>query len=114
SPQIERLLGYAPEEWIADPELFLKCVHPDDRQKVDAANAQALLQGEFRCEARLIRRDGTEVWVRERAARVATGDGETELWQGVMFDVTEEKRAEEVLRFQSELLHQVQAGVIGT
>jgi PAS domain S-box-containing protein len=31
SRQIETLSGYRPEEWIADPELWLQVAHPDDR-----------------------------------------------------------------------------------
>ncbi len=36
SPQLERLLGYAPHEWLADPDLWNQVTHPDD---VDAAEA---------------------------------------------------------------------------
>ena len=36
SPQISRLLGYSQEEWVADPGLFLRSVHPDDRERVQA------------------------------------------------------------------------------
>ena len=42
SPQIERLLGYTSEEWLADPELFVKSLHPDDRawvlREIEARN----------------------------------------------------------------------------
>ena len=34
SPQIELLLGYTPDEWINDPEIFAKLLHPDDRERV--------------------------------------------------------------------------------
>ena len=34
SPEIERLLGYTREEWLADPDLFRKSLHPDDRDWV--------------------------------------------------------------------------------
>lgn len=30
SPQIEQILGFSPEEWLADPELWSKQIHPDD------------------------------------------------------------------------------------
>src|SRR5207249_5200956 len=41
SPQIEPLLGYAPDEWLADPELFAKRLHPDDRERVLAEHARS-------------------------------------------------------------------------
>ena len=31
SPQVEGLLGYRPDEWIGDSELFPTLLHPDDR-----------------------------------------------------------------------------------
>src|SRR5439155_19269389 len=40
SPQVEQLLGYSVEEWLSDPALFLKLLHPDDREQVLADLAQ--------------------------------------------------------------------------
>ena len=34
SPQIEVLLGYSPEEWLADPGLWVQLLHPEDRDRV--------------------------------------------------------------------------------
>src|SRR5438477_513080 len=34
SPQIERMLGYSAEEWLADADLFSKILHPEDRPHV--------------------------------------------------------------------------------
>jgi PAS domain S-box-containing protein len=34
SPQVQSLLGYNPEEWLADPNLWIKLLHPDDREAV--------------------------------------------------------------------------------
>ncbi len=34
SPQIAQLMGYSQEEWLADPDLFTKSIHPDDREQV--------------------------------------------------------------------------------
>ena len=38
SPQIERVLGYSPDEWYADPDLWRKVLHPDDRSRALAEN----------------------------------------------------------------------------
>jgi PAS domain-containing protein len=37
SPEIQRLLGYTREEWLADPDLFSKSLHPEDHDRVMAA-----------------------------------------------------------------------------
>jgi PAS domain-containing protein len=34
SPQVERLLGFTQAEWMSDPTLWLKQIHPDDRARV--------------------------------------------------------------------------------
>src|SRR5918997_1598538 len=36
SPQVERVLGYAAEEWYTNPELWESSLHADDRERVAA------------------------------------------------------------------------------
>ncbi|HET9906360.1 MAG TPA: PAS domain S-box protein, partial [Anaerolineales bacterium] len=45
SPQIESLLGFTPEEWIADPGLWYQRVHVDDRERQETLEEQALESG---------------------------------------------------------------------
>jgi diguanylate cyclase (GGDEF)-like protein/PAS domain S-box-containing protein len=101
SPQVERMLGYAPEEWLVDPSFFLKLLHPGDRERVLAENERTNRSGEpFEMEYRLIARDGRTIWVRDEAVLVKDGDRPL-YWQGVMTDVTERKALEERLRHQA-------------
>ena len=46
SPQIERLLGYSQQEWLADADLWPKILHPDDRARALAENARHNETGE--------------------------------------------------------------------
>jgi diguanylate cyclase (GGDEF)-like protein/PAS domain S-box-containing protein len=102
SPQVERLLGYAPEEWLVDPAFFLKLLHPGDRERVLAENERTNRSGEpFDMEYRLISRDGRTVWVRDEAVLVKDETGRPLYWQGVMIDVTERKVLERRLRHQA-------------
>jgi diguanylate cyclase (GGDEF)-like protein/PAS domain S-box-containing protein len=102
SPQVERLLGYAPEEWLVDPGFFLKLLHPGDRERVLAENDRTNRSGEpFDMEYRLIARDGRTVWVRDEAVLVRDEGGRPLYWQGVMIDVTERKALEARLRHQA-------------
>ncbi len=75
SPQIEPLLGYAPDEWLADPELFAKRLHPDDRERVLAEHARVFAAGEssWSSEYRLLSRDGRTVWLQDEALIVRDG-----------------------------------------
>jgi PAS domain S-box-containing protein len=100
SPQIEGLLGYAPEEWLADPDLFTKRLHPDDRERVVAEHAQAFAAGEssWSFDYRLVSRDGRTVWLHDEALIVRDEQGTPLYVQGFQVDVSERKRAEDALR----------------
>jgi PAS domain S-box-containing protein len=98
SPQIEVVFGYTPEEWMADTELFPRLLHPDDRERVLAEDERTENSGEpFRAEYRQYTKDGRVIWVRDEATLVRDYEGRPMFWQGVMFDITEQKRYEEKL-----------------
>jgi diguanylate cyclase (GGDEF)-like protein/PAS domain S-box-containing protein len=100
SPQVEAVLGYPPEEWIADPELWLKLLHPEDRERVLTEHLRTNESGQpFVEEYRLVARDGRTVWIRDEAVLIRDEEGLGRFWQGVMIDVTDRKRAEEQIRF---------------
>jgi PAS domain S-box-containing protein len=99
SPQVDALTGYTPEEWKADPELWIRLIHPKDRARVLAENIRTNETGDpFKAEYRIIARDGRIVWVRDEAMMFKDEAGQPQCWQGVMLDITERKRAEETLR----------------
>jgi len=98
SPQVEDLLGYEHAAWLTEDELWLDVLHPDDRERCAAADADARANlTELYAEYRMIHRDGHVVWVSEHAA-VARDEATGELWwQGVMIDISKRKRAENAL-----------------
>jgi diguanylate cyclase (GGDEF)-like protein/PAS domain S-box-containing protein len=100
SPQVTGLLGISPEAWLTDPYCWRNHVHPDDLDRVwdeyvQACNAHVPLNHEYR----MIHEDGTEKWVLEQAFPVSDEDGNPWMIQGVIFDITERKRAEEQIAF---------------
>ncbi len=96
SPQIEKMTGYAPEEWIADPFLWQKLVHPEDRETAVEENNRTNRTGDrFLLEYRLVARDGHQVWIRDEATVLRDASGKAMIWQGVMLDITERKKAEQ-------------------
>lgn len=105
SPFVEQLLGYTPEEVMSDEFAWVACLHPDDRERALEVDARSEATGEpFDLEYRLIRKDGEVVWVRGRAVLVRDEHGEPAFWQGVTFDITPRKRAEEGLQRLNEEL----------
>ncbi|MBI2237725.1 MAG: PAS domain-containing protein, partial [Actinobacteria bacterium] len=105
SPRVESILGFPPEDWIADPALWMRQVHPDDLPRVMDEEDWARDTGvPFVSEYRLLARDGRVVWVRDEADVVEDESGNPSHLRGVMYDITERKRAEEELRQSLELL----------
>ena len=92
SPQIAQLMGYSQEEWLADPDLFTKSIHPDDREGVLAniADRNAGLIGVTTnfLSYRLIARDGRVVWIRDDEIVVDDEEGRPATAHGYMQDET--------------------------
>ena len=103
SPQIEQILGFSPEEWLADPELWSKQIHPDDRARVLAEYKSSCEKGQpFQSEYRCLTYDGQTVWCYNNAVLVKDDDGKPLFFQGVVSDISEYKRVtEEIHLFQA-------------
>jgi PAS domain S-box-containing protein len=99
SDEIERISGYPPANFIAsERRTLLSIIHPDDRDGVMQAVAEAGQQEEpFVLEYRIVRADGEVRWVLDRGQMIPGPGGR--LWMdGAIFDVTERRAAEEALR----------------
>ncbi len=108
SPPVEAMLGYSPEEWLADPDFLGKVLHPDDRQTVFGGGWPEG-PGPHVNEYRLIARDGRVVWIHDQYVLVRDDDGTPLYSQGFMIDITERKLAEENLRRRDAVLDAVAA-----
>jgi PAS domain S-box-containing protein len=98
SPHVEQMLGYTQEEWLSDPFLWYYRLHPDDRALWNAEFTRGVRTGgPFRAECRFMARDGHTVWVHGEARLIKDEQGRPQFLQGVAFDITESKRAQEVL-----------------
>jgi PAS domain S-box-containing protein len=94
SPKNAEITGHTHQEWVADPELFAKIIHPDDRDRVMAALSEAHeSQTEFVCEYRIIRPDGSLRWLRDESVVVLDDDGVPLYRQGYLLDITARREA---------------------
>jgi PAS domain S-box-containing protein len=92
SPQIEAMLGFSQAEWMADHQLWLKQIHPGDRERVLAELEQSQASGQpVPSEYRVLTRDGEVKWFRDQAVIVKGDDGQPLFLQGFMFDITDRK-----------------------
>jgi PAS domain S-box-containing protein len=99
SPQIQALTGCTPQEWMADPHLWFKLLHPEDRQRLKAEYLHSNETGEpFESEYRLVTKDGRTVWVRDEALLIRDEAGQPLYWLGVIIDSTEQKQAEQQIK----------------
>ncbi|HEY6567245.1 MAG TPA: EAL domain-containing protein [Actinomycetota bacterium] len=102
SPQIEELLGFTPQEWYDDHELWPKVLHPDDKVRTLAENERHNETGDpFKLEYRMFHKDGHVVWVHDEATMVRDGRGMSRFSHGVMMDISDRKRGDEDVAFQA-------------
>ncbi|HXF30264.1 MAG TPA: EAL domain-containing protein [Solirubrobacterales bacterium] len=95
SPQVEEILGFTPEEFLADPGLWARQVHPDDRMRALAVESyDALGNRDTRpVEYRMYTADGRVVWMLDEAVLEPDAAG-VPVWHGVLYDISERKTAE--------------------
>jgi two-component system cell cycle sensor histidine kinase/response regulator CckA len=95
SPAVTSILGYAPAEFYADPELGERMIHPDDRQAVESAYAA---DPERPVTCRAIGADGRVVWLDRRQVAIRDDNGAVVALEAVIRDVTQQVLANEQLQ----------------
>ena len=108
SPQTNTILGIPEEAWFANE--WEDRVHRDDIDHVDQTYIGFIREArEGVDEYRFIKPDGEQIWIHDRVSVIRDEAGKPLLVQGVMFDITEQKRAQEIVRHQAELMARVDA-----
>ncbi len=105
SPQIEQMLGFTPEDYKNNPDIWRQRLHPEDREPVmDEVAKTHENQEPFLCEYRMIAPDGDTVWFRDHARVVEDPEGNPKYLLGIMYDITREKEAQQrVEEYQEKL-----------
>jgi diguanylate cyclase (GGDEF)-like protein/PAS domain S-box-containing protein len=95
SPQVEKILGFRPEDLVSDPGLWASLLHPEDRERVLAVETEEHLgnRDTTPLEYRIHTRDGKIVWIHDEAVLEADEDG-VPVWHGVIYDVSERRETE--------------------
>jgi diguanylate cyclase (GGDEF)-like protein/PAS domain S-box-containing protein len=96
SPQVEEILGYTPEEWLADPGLWASRVHPEDSERAMEQESEKIVgtRNPPPIDYRMLTRDGDVVWILDEAVLELDSEG-IPVWHGVLYDITERKIAEQ-------------------
>lgn len=97
SRQSQIILGYSPEEWMADDRFWAKILHPEDQWAHAQSERLVALRAPYSFEYRMISADHRTVWIRESAEVLVDDDGELLLVCGIYHDITQQKLAAEEL-----------------
>ncbi|MER3632474.1 MAG: hypothetical protein C4325_10190, partial [Blastocatellia bacterium] len=95
--------GYPIEQWTSDPQMWLRVIHPEDRDWVFRETVASTETGnEVDYEYRIIDAAGKLHWVRDRGCLIRNESGNIVCREGVIIDITERKLAQEELRLGEE------------
>jgi PAS domain S-box-containing protein len=99
SDELCRIFGYEPGQVEISTEKFFHMVHPDDREAIRVAVAEAIRERKrYSIEHRIVRPDGTRRLVREQGDFIYDETGKPRKLVGVAQDITEQRELEEQLR----------------
>ncbi|CAM3437164.1 PAS domain S-box protein [Deinococcus deserti] len=108
NPAGEALLGYTREELLG--RTLLDVTHPDDRGPEGTRPFRRLVAGEvdaFSQEKRYVRKDGQLVWTKVTVSAVRDEAGATQYVVAILNDISEQKKAEDLLRASEERFRQL-------
>ena len=94
SPSAEKLYGRPVQEFIDKPSLWAEITHPDDKQISDNALEQLRKAGSAERECRIVRPDGSIVWIYDKSKIIFDQSGTPIRVDGITSDITERKELE--------------------
>ena len=102
SPRSKDVAGYAPEDWLTQPEFWENHLHPDDRQRaITETDAAISALKSIRAEYRFRVASGEYRWFSDVIRVIRKADGSGHRLVGVMIDITDQKRTEEALAYRA-------------
>ncbi len=108
SPSCEKITGFAPADFISDPQLLNNIIHPEDLQTtIHHHNNTTKDQEPDEMEFRIINRKKQVSWIRHKCKPIFTDDGKYTGRRGTNQDISEEKKTKEKLRRSEEKFRMV-------
>ncbi|MGD8781259.1 MAG: PAS domain S-box protein [Ignavibacteria bacterium] len=107
---IQKITGYSNEEFLSDPKLWYRIIHPEDVHSVVKKmnrfykDRARLIE---RLEYKIVNKVGNIIWIENKISVLRNEQGEIENIYGLVRDVTLNKKAEEDLKKSSQNLQQL-------
>jgi len=102
SPAYKKIWGRSVKEIYDDSENWVKAIHKDDRERVAKAYAEMFKNGDFDEDYRILHKDKSIRWVRDRGYPIKNNNGEVYRLVGIVQDITNKKEIEEKLKESEE------------
>jgi len=105
SDEIYRIFGLNPQQQDLNFDVFLNAVHPDDKARVETAISESVNHSlPYSIDYRILLPNGNERFIHEQVELITNEEGEISWMAGTVHDITERKRAEQiVLELNTEL-----------
>ena len=98
SPSVETLYGRTEQEFIKNPTLWQDLTHPDDKHLINKSIQELLEKGSSVRESRIIKPDGTIIWIIDKSKFIYDGNNNPIRVDGIVSNITDRKQAEEKLK----------------
>jgi len=93
-----RVLGYHPEDMVADPNFWFEHIHPDDIPHIFSSLALVFTEGQRAYEYRFRASNGQYLWMHDSLRLIRDADGTPVEVVGSLTDITERKTMEDALQ----------------
>ncbi|WP_159473921.1 PAS domain-containing protein [Dyadobacter sp. 3J3] len=104
SDQVINILGYTPQEWLAEPDFWANHIHSLDRVQAVAYCRRWVQDGRNHTfDYRMTRADGSMAWIKD-VVSVIREDGKPMLLRGIMMDISESRRFTELEYLEKKIL----------
>jgi light-regulated signal transduction histidine kinase (bacteriophytochrome) len=97
SPALERVYGMSPAAMMANPELWIEMVYPEDVAIARASHATLQAVGESSCEYRICLPSGEIKWLSDRKRLIVDTEGLVTTMGGILEDISAVKAHEAML-----------------
>ena len=94
TPNMKTLMGYSPEDFYAQKDLWASNIHPEDSPRIFKEYDRLFVDGKLLHRYRWRHKDGHYLWVRDELSLLRDENGEPEQIVGVWVNIDEQKAAE--------------------